>query len=115
MTFLGHTATAGDDGSDKEARITSESIVEHSARAIDNKVFLNWKITGLTRDCLFFIQRSVNEDDYETLKVKKGIGGDVSLTVLYCYIDDEQVEGVVKYRVKQIDFANPNDGTMATN
>jgi len=105
ITSFNNTSLASSGGPDDSInKATTECIVENSAIEIDDKVFINWKITGLTKDCMFFIQRSVNASAFETIEVKKGIGGDASLTVLYCFIDEEPLKGVVEYQIKQIDF-----------
>ena len=54
------------------------------------------------------------QGEFETIEVKKGICGDPGLTVLYCFLDNEQIEGVVKYQVKQIEF-DPSLVDVSTN
>ena len=114
ITSFNNTSLASSGGPDDSInKVTTESIVENRAIAIDDKVFINWKITGLTKDCMFFIQRSVNSSVFETIEVKKGIGGDARLTVLYCFIDEEQLEGIVEYQIKQIDFVATSEDIYA--
>ena len=114
FTSFGNYSPAHHAGPEKGVEITTESIIESKAEKIDNKVFLNWRITGLVKNCMFLIQRSVNAGEFETIEVKKGICGDPSLTVLYCFLDNDQIEGVVKYQVKQIEF-DPSLVKVSTN
>ena len=104
FTSFGNYDPTNHAGPEKCVEITTESFIESKVEKIDGKVFLNWRTTGLTKNCMFLIQRSVNGGLFETIEVKKGICGDPTLTVLYCFLDNEQSKGAVKYQVKQIEF-----------
>ncbi len=114
FTSFGNYDPTNHAGPEKGVEITTESFIESKVKKIGDKVFLNWRITGLTKNCMFLIQRSVNAGEFETIEVKKGICGDPGLTVLYCFLDNEQIEGVVKYQVKQIEF-DPSLVDVSTN
>ena len=98
---------AGVDGPEKNGTSITQTLVESNTRIIENRAFINWKITGLTKDCMFLVQRSIDEGEFETIEMKKGLGGDASITVLYCHIDDERITGVAKYQVKKLEFHAP--------
>lgn len=113
FTSFGNYTPGRHAGQEKGVQITTQSIIESTAEQIGNKVFLNWRITGLTKNCMFLIQRSINAGEFETIEVKKGICGDPTLTVLYCFLDNEQIEGVVKHQVKQMEFSPSLVGVSA--
>lgn len=104
FTSFGNYTPAYPTGSENSVGVTTESLIESKTQKIDDKMFLNWQIKGLVKNCMFLIQRSVNAGPFETIEVKKGICGDPTLTVLYCFLDNEQSTGIVKYQVKQIEF-----------
>jgi hypothetical protein len=104
FTSFGNYTPTCPTGPENAGGITTESIIESKTEKIDDKIFLNWQIKGLMKNCMFLIQRSVNAGPFETIEVKKGISGDPTLTVLYCFLDNEQSKGMAKYQVKQIEF-----------
>jgi len=113
ITSFNNASLGSNFGLAERVNIATESLIETKSNTIEGKVHISWEITGLTKDCLFFVQRSVNDGDYETINVTKGIGGEADLTVQYCYVDAEQPGGVVKYQVKRLDFAGPHEQGMA--
>jgi len=104
FTSFGDFTPAYPTNSENGVRRSAESIIDSKTEKIDDKMFLNWKIKGLVKNCMFLIQRSINAGLFETIEVKKGICGDPTLTVLYCFLDNEQSKGAVQYQVKQIEF-----------
>jgi len=114
ITSFNNASLGSDVGLVEKANIASESIIETKASTIEGKVHVTWEITGLTKDCLFFVQRSVNDGDYETIDVKKGVAGEANVTVQYCYVDAEKLKGVVQYQIKRLDFSGPHEQGMAT-
>ena len=104
---------AGVDGPEKNGTSITQTLVESNTRIIENRAFINWKITGLIKDCMFLIQHSVDQGEFETIEMKKGLGGDASITILYCHIDDDRITGVVKYQVKKLEFHAPKNDNIA--
>ena len=88
-------------------KATSQNILSCTWRLNSGKVYINWKISGENTNCLFFVQRSVNNRPFETIEIKDGIKTDPSLTILYCFIDEEPAEGVLNYRISQVTLKNP--------
>jgi hypothetical protein len=64
----------------------------------DGKVTLNWQVTGDTKNAVFFVQRSENAVDFQTLAVVGGTGG--SWFSEYSLVDENPKLGDNHYRIK---------------
>jgi hypothetical protein len=65
------------------------------------KVYLNWVAQANATDCIYVIERSTDDHEYEPIGLKEGIGSPLEL--LYSWVDTKPVAGVSHYRIKQID------------
>lgn len=79
-----------------------------TANAVNNVVTLDWQTATETNNYGFEIQRSINNNDFETIHFIQGAGTTTDKRS-YSYSFDEKYFGTIEYRLKQIDY----DGTTA--
>jgi hypothetical protein len=70
------------------------------------KVYLNWVAKSNSNDCIYVIERSTDDIEYEPIGLKEGIGSPLEL--LYSWVDTKPIAGIAHYRIKQID----NEGRL---
>jgi len=93
------------DGVSTELNLPVE-LVDFSAKALENKVVINWVTASEKNNEKFILQRSHNGVNFENIAEIKG-QGDSYKTIQYEYTDDKPLAGISYYRLKQVDF----DGT----
>ena len=64
---------------------------------------LNWATASETNNEYFLIQRSTNGIDFNTISKIEGAGTSYN-TLHYSFLDDEQIEQIIYYRLVQYDF-----------
>lgn len=70
------------------------------------KVYLNWIAKANAPDCIYVIERSDNQIEFEPVGLKEGIASNLEL--LYSWVDNKPVTTATQYRIKQID----NEGAL---
>lgn len=68
-----------------------------------NTVKIEWKTASETNNDFFTIERSTNGSTWNSISTTEGAGNS-TLTRSYTTIDDEPIDGVAYYRLKQTDF-----------
>lgn len=81
-------------------------LVKQSAVFNAGKVYLNWIAKSNSPDCIYVIERSDNQMEFEPVGLKEGIGS--SLELLYSWVDNKPATSATQYRIKQID----NEGAL---
>lgn len=87
---------------DSTCKVTC-TLVSFTAKQVEGKVYLNWVVNGLKEDCIYFIQRSRNDLDFETIGTKNGVGIEPDIDILTCYTDAKPLSGKTYYRIATID------------
>ncbi|MFH2096018.1 MAG: hypothetical protein ABIJ16_09965, partial [Bacteroidota bacterium] len=86
-------------------------LTDFKAKLCEGTVYLNWLMPMEQEDCVFLIQKSYNNIEFETIGTKRGVGGDVKIDLLYCFSEKaELVPGsYIFYRICKItkDQQNP--------
>jgi hypothetical protein len=72
------------------------------------KAFLYWSTASETNNEKFIVERSRNRNDWRAIGEVSGAGSSASLRN-YSFVDQDAIEGVVYYRLRQVDF----DGAFA--
>ncbi len=65
------------------------------------KVYFNWIVKANSEDCIYVIERSTDNTEFEPVGLKEGIGSPLEL--LYSWVDSKPAAGTAYYRIKQID------------
>ena len=65
------------------------------------KVYFNWIVKANSEDCMYVIERSTDNSEFEPVGLKEGIGSPLEL--LYSWVDAKPAAGTAYYRIKQID------------
>lgn len=65
----------------------------------EGKVYLKWIVNGEKENCFFYIQRSNDGINYETIALKQAVGNSAKLDLLYCYTDEKTPEKTTYYRI----------------
>lgn len=89
-------------GADEFPGIIPVELASFSANIVDGKVKLSWETASEKNNSGFEIQRSTNFD-FKTIGFVMG-NGTTTERHSYTFVDDNPGFGVVKYRLKQIDF-----------
>lgn len=92
--FYQSSAIVLNQGSDINPYIKKLEAVE-----AEGKVYLKWIVNGEKDDCIFFVQKSTDGRNYNTIGYKKAIGTDINIDLLYCYTDESSVNSTVYYRI----------------
>jgi len=92
--FHQSSAIVQNQGSDINPYIKKLEAVE-----AEGKVYLKWIVSGEKDDCIFFVQKSTDGRNYNTIGYKKAIGTDINIDLLYCYTDESSVNSTVYYRI----------------
>jgi hypothetical protein len=89
-------------GADEYPGIIPVELVSFAANVADGKVKLSWATASEKNNSGFEIQRCTNSD-FKTIGFVEGKGTSTERNS-YSFVDDNPGFGVVKYRLKQIDF-----------
>ncbi|MCL6493715.1 MAG: T9SS type A sorting domain-containing protein [Ignavibacterium sp.] len=89
-------------GADEYPGIIPVELVSFAANVADGKVKLSWATASEKNNSGFEIQRSTNSD-FKTIGFVEGKGTSTERNS-YSFVDDNPGFGVVKYRLKQVDF-----------
>jgi hypothetical protein len=81
-------------------------LVKQSAVVNGNKVYLNWIAKANAPDCIYVVERSDDQMEFEPVGLKEGIGSGIEL--LYSWVDNKPATTATQYRIKQID----NEGAL---
>lgn len=65
----------------------------------DGKVYLKWIVNGEKENCFFYIQRSTDGKNFETIALKQAVGNSAKLDLLYCYTDQKTPDKTTYYRI----------------
>ncbi len=84
-------------------------LISFDAQKISKSVLVSWKTATEINNNYFTIERSIDGMNAEIIGVVKGAGNS-NQVVEYRFEDQQPIEGVVYYRIKQTDF----DGTSET-
>jgi hypothetical protein len=81
-------------------------LVKQTAVVNGGKVYVNWIAKSNAPDCIYVIERSDNQLEFEPVGLKEGVGS--SLELLYSWVDNKPATDATQYRIKQID----NEGAL---
>ncbi len=74
-----------------------------TATVLDNKVNLFWTTTTEINNYGFYIERKIDDNNWEELNFVRGYGNS-QVTNEYNYQDKIETSGIIKYRLKQVDL-----------
>ena len=89
-----------------ENQVKKLDLLKQSAVFNAGKVYLNWIAKGNSPDCIYVIERSDDQMEFEPVGLKEGVGS--SLELLYSWVDNKPTTSATQYRIKQID----NEGAL---
>ncbi|HHZ64201.1 MAG TPA: hypothetical protein EYN38_04495 [Flavobacteriales bacterium] len=82
--------------------IGPRTLVEFGLMSNGGKVYTHWHVNGEKENGLFIVERSTNQRDYEQIGIKRGIGVQIENKILYCWVDEDPMEGVCWYRLLKV-------------
>jgi hypothetical protein len=78
-------------------------LTSFTATAIGNHVNLHWTTASEFNNYGFYIERKINDEDWQELTFIEGCGNS-QVTKEYYYQDKIETSGIIKYRLKQVDL-----------
>jgi len=93
-------------GGDNNTSVLPIELLSFTPQCLGNNGLIRWVTASEINNSHFIIQRSDNGVDYSDIAQIQGSGNSTQLTE-YSYIDTQKPDGLVYYRLKQVDF----DGT----
>ncbi|PBQ32457.1 hypothetical protein CNR22_11975 [Sphingobacteriaceae bacterium] len=78
-------------------------LIDFKAESLEARILLNWATASETNNDCFMVERSTNGIDFVSITKVKGAGTTSSYNKYAAY-DNEPVEGMSYYRLKQIDY-----------
>lgn len=75
---------------------------------LDGKVYVNWTVTQKDYECTYVIQRSEDNENFETIGYKKGVATGIKNKIRYSFIDEKPFVSIIYYRLGEI----CKDGTI---
>lgn len=72
-------------------------------RLDNNQTMLRWETLSEVNNKMFVIERSIDGDNFEPIGSVNGIGNSV-INHVYDFVDQNPIDGVNYYRLKQVDF-----------
>ena len=81
-------------------------LVKQSAVFNSGKVYLNWIAKANAPDCIYVIERTDDQMEFEPVGLKEGIAS--TLELLYSWVDNKPATSATQYRIKQIN----NEGAL---
>ena len=93
-----------------EAGIIPVELISFTGTLVDNSVKLEWSTASETNNQGFEIQRSIDDESYQTITFIEGVGTTTE-TTFYSYLDNPALKNNtgLRYRLKQMDY----DGTFS--
>jgi len=70
-----------------------------SVRNYEGKIFLHWNVKDQHKDGIYVICRSTDDELYEIVGYKDGIGIQPSMEIAYYFTDQCNCEGTVFYKI----------------
>ena len=80
----------------------STTLIGFKAVYFEGKTYLNWKVQNEKQDDLFIIFRSFDNDNFEIIDIKQGIGTPIEAPIFYSYIDKEPLDGISYYKILKV-------------
>lgn len=93
-------------GGDNNTSVLPIELLSFSPQCLGNNGLIRWVTASEINNSHFILQRSKNGVDYSDIAQVQGSGNSTQITE-YSYIDAQKPDGLVYYRLKQVDF----DGT----
>ena len=93
-----------------EAGTIPVELISFTGTLVDNSVKLEWSTASETNNQGFEIQRSIDDEGYQTITFIEGVGTTTE-TTSYSYLDNPAIDNNIelRYRLKQMDY----DGTFS--
>lgn len=91
------------DGCQPSVTILPIELINFSAKAVDQKVRLDWTTASEINNDYFTIERAADAINFNEINNTDGAGNSTSINY-YSMIDDSPLPGVSYYRLKQTDF-----------
>jgi hypothetical protein len=93
-------------GGENNTSVLSVDLLSFTPQCLGGKGLIRWVTASEINNSHFVVQRSVNGTDYLDIAQIQGSGNSTQISE-YSYIDAQKPDGLVYYRLKQVDF----DGT----
>ena len=74
-----------------------------NAKLKEKSVLLNWSTASETNNAFFEVQRSRNNEVFETINIVNGAGNSTSV-LSYADVDENPYDGISYYRLRQVDY-----------
>lgn len=87
-----------------EGRETSiKNLTSFTYKVIEKKVYFKLLVRNLSEDCVFVVERSVEDNDYKAVAIKMGKADNNNVDLLYCFQDTLDIDSdKAYYRLKQV-------------
>jgi len=106
LVFIGMTATviSQESSTDFLEGNSSEmqNMVSFTAQYIEGKAYLNWNVTDTCGKCVYYVERSEDGINFETIAIKKGLPSPGDKKLSYSFIDKYPKIVYSFYRIKRV-------------
>lgn len=81
--------------------IKSYKLTSFVVRCIEGRAYAQWTVKESTNECLYLLEGSQDNKQYNLLSTKQGIISPMGQELLHCYIDKNPFKGVSYYRIRR--------------
>ncbi|OFX17125.1 MAG: hypothetical protein A2033_09605 [Bacteroidetes bacterium GWA2_31_9] len=79
------------------------SLTSFDLKFVENKLYFNWTVKGESKDCLYIMEKSIDNKKFSRVGIIIGVGvPNDKIDILYCYNDTNLSLNISYYRIKQL-------------
>ncbi|OFX52082.1 MAG: hypothetical protein A2046_06050 [Bacteroidetes bacterium GWA2_30_7] len=79
------------------------SLTSFELNLFENQLYFKWTVKAETKDCLYIMEKSVDNQAFSRIGIIKGIGvPNENIDILYCFKDSNINQNTSYYRIKQL-------------
>jgi hypothetical protein len=101
--------------SPSENKVAPSKILKFTSTSESGKVYINWVVSGETKDGLYIIERSADGNVFNRIGIKEGIGTELPIELLYSWVDEEPLNGLSYYRLRWLEETGSIDENLDQN
>ena len=92
--------------------LLSVNLTRFDANCNGNSVLLTWQTASESNNNAFYIERSIDGVNFQIIGSVKGVGNSARYNN-YSFVDENKIDGLVYYRLVQIDFSGNTNQSFA--
>jgi len=92
--------------------LLSVNLTRFDANCNGNSVLLTWQTASESNNKAFYIERSIDGVNFQIIGSVKGVGNSARYNN-YSFVDENKIDGLVYYRLVQIDFSGNTNQSFA--